>query len=252
MIIIGLGSGRSGTNSFAAMIAKQQNSYSFHEMNPSVMAYKGTVAPVVNTLREFKAIIEGGDPSYLTVDLSRKPSVADFSKVKVANKVDVLSDAGLYYLQYVPDMLAENSAVKFVCLQRDRTATIQSFMKKTTLNYGFIEKLLYRCAALIKRKPYISSSNHFMEHDGRQWAIDRLWDKCFPTFEAASKEEAIGHYYDYYYKQAHMFALDYPENVKVYPLEMMNKEEGIKEILSFCGYKEAEMVIEPAWVNQNG
>ena len=61
MIVIGLGTGRSGTASLAKLLSAQHDAFCFHEMNPSCVRFSGTPRPILNVIDEYQAILDGGD-----------------------------------------------------------------------------------------------------------------------------------------------------------------------------------------------
>ena len=67
-IMIGLGSGRSGTASLAALIDGQEGGLCFHEMNPSCAVFSGNARSHLNTINEFRDILSGGNRSRLSID----------------------------------------------------------------------------------------------------------------------------------------------------------------------------------------
>ena len=89
-------------------------------MNPSCVRFHGTPRPILNTIDEFQAIIEGGDPSLLTVDLGRGVAARAYDRLRGMPRLRLLGDIAFYYLTYVEQILARNPRVRFVCLQRDR------------------------------------------------------------------------------------------------------------------------------------
>jgi hypothetical protein len=119
-----------------------------------------------------------------------------------------------YYLPYVERILAVHPTARFLCLRRDREETIASFMKKTP------------------RK------NHWMEHDGAQWK-HTAWDHCFPKYLASSKAEAIGLYWDEYYRRAAELEALHPSLFHVFATEALNTEAGQRELLDFLAVPEA-------------
>jgi hypothetical protein len=98
MIVIGLGTGRSGTASLAGLLKAQSDSLCFHEMNPSVVRFAGTPRPFINTIDEFQAILDGGDPAMLTVDLSRSVSASAYDELSRMQRVRLIGDVAFYYL----------------------------------------------------------------------------------------------------------------------------------------------------------
>src|SRR4051812_7439769 len=133
MIVIGLGTGRSGTASLAKLLNAQKDSICFHEMKPSAVRFSGTPRPFINTIEEFQAIIDGGDPSMLTVDLSRAVSARTYDELCRMPCVRMIGDIALYYLTYVELIASHNPNVRFICLRREREQTIRSWLRKSEI-----------------------------------------------------------------------------------------------------------------------
>lgn len=250
-IIIGLGSGRSGTASLANLLDRQENSLCFHELNPSCVAHDETPRPILNTIEEFDTIVRGGDTSRLSVDLSRPPSVQQYSRLCDMPSVDIIGDVAHYYLQYVDAISALNTTTSFVCLRRDREETVQSWMKKTEIKRWRSRKISDRLTSLITRAPYYTSTHHWAEHDGSTYKQDPVWDKCFPNFVAASKEDAIRQYWDYYYKTAESLQEKYPNTFRIFEVATLNNSQGRREILEFCGIGNNARVEEDSWIHKS-
>ena len=250
MIVVGLGTGRSGTTSLAHLLGKQPETLIFHEMNPSVMRFDGTPAPVLNSIREFEAILAGGDPSALTVDLGRPPSASSYDALCKMPKVSLIGDIAFYYLNYVDDIAAASNNVRFVCLKRDRSATIKSWQKKARINRWRSKWLADKLSSILQRTPFHTSKNFWMDHDGSKWLLDPVWDKCFPSFEADTMEEAIGKYYDFYYDEAEKYQLKYPDIFRMFPIEDLNTEEGKNCIMDFCGFAQKSRDLADVWIHR--
>lgn len=250
MIVIGLGTGRSGTTSLAHLLCRQPQAIVFHEMNPAAMCFEGTKAPVLNSIREFEAILDGGDTSLLTVDLARQASQETYDDLCTRDKVSLIGDIAFYYLTYVEDIIAVSDRVRFICLKRDRAATIKSWLKKSRINRWRSKWLGDRFSAAIQRIPFYESKNFWMEHDASYWKPDPVWDKCFPKFDASSKQEAIGKYYDFYYEESEKLAAKYPNLFRIFSLEELNTEEGKTAILDFCGIQQEGRAMDDVWVHQ--
>jgi hypothetical protein len=54
MIVIGLGTTRSGTASLAKLLSSQHDAICFHEINPSCVRFSGTPRPILNTIDGFQ------------------------------------------------------------------------------------------------------------------------------------------------------------------------------------------------------
>ena len=70
MIVIGLGSGRSGTASLAHLLNHPNNALVFHQLNPGRVNYNSAFAPIRNTIKELEIVLDGGDFTEITMDLS--------------------------------------------------------------------------------------------------------------------------------------------------------------------------------------
>jgi hypothetical protein len=246
MIVIGLGSGRSGTASLAHLLNSQKNAMCFHELNPSCMRFRGTVQPALNTVREFSDILSGGDPSRVTADLSRRVTIEPYESLSKMEKVDLIGDIAMYYISYVSDILKENPETRFVCLKRDKDATVQSWIRKTTIRRWRSRKISSYLYSKMSGTPYYTEYNFWQEHDRPEIAKDPIWDKCFPKFLASSKKDAIAQYWDYYYSEASRLAKLYPDNFKIVDLEALNTNDGQLEVLSHCGIAADDQVYTDA------
>jgi hypothetical protein len=251
MIVIGLGSGRTGTASLAKLLGAQPEAFCFHEMNPSCVRYSGTPRPIINTIDEFQAIIDGGDPAALTVDLSRKVAADAYDRLCRMPRVRLIGDIAYYYLNYVEAIAAHNANVRFICLKRDREETVDSWMRKTTISRWRSKRIADRLAAMITREPYYEATNHWMEHDGTVWMPDPVWDKCFPKFAAAEKRDAIGQYWDYYYREAERLAGHLGGSFRIFETNQLNQPEGQKELLTYCGLDPENHVHADAHVHKS-
>ena len=244
MIIIGLGSGRTGTASLSHLISSQKDAICFHELNPTGAVFDGNPQPILNTINEFQAILDGGDKCMLALDYSRPASATKYEQLKKMSTVRIIGDIAYYYLRYVDNILTINDNVRFVCIKRNRAQTISSWMKKSTINRWPSLRIADRLKALITRTPYHQSKNFWQAHDGTNWQSDPVWDKTFPKFDAASKEEAIGKYWDYYYAEAERMSQKHPDRFRTFAIEKMSSRDGQAEILHFIGIPEGEEVLE--------
>lgn len=247
MIVIGLGSGRTGTASLSHLIGSQRGAICFHELNPTGAVFSGNPQPMLNAIREFQAILDGGDKRLLALDYARPASVKKYQELQAIPEVRLMGDIAYYYLSYVDDILAINQGVRFVCIKRDREKTIESWMQKSSIPRWRSLRIADRLKSWITRSPYHESRNFWQEHDGSVYQHDPVWDKTFPKFEATSKREAIGKYWDFYYAGAEKLAARHPEHFRIFPIEMMSNRDGQRAILEFIGIPEAEMVLKDSF-----
>ena len=245
-IVVGLGSGRSGTASLSALIDSQVGGLCFHEMNPSGAVFSGNSQAQLNNIREFDQILGGGCSRQLSIDYSRPASVARYEQLQTMNKIQLLGDIAYYYLHYVEEILAQNPHCKFVCIRRDREQTVRSWQKKSSLKRWRSLWIADRLKAWITRTPFLTEYNYWQEHDGTVWMKDPVWDSCFPKFEAPSKVEAIRMYWEYYYQEARRLEDKFPENFCQFDIEAMSSREGQESILAFIGLSAQEMVASDA------
>ncbi len=134
---------------------------------------------------------------------------------------DLVGDVGTYYLSYIGflmksleevEVLAEGYDFKFVIMKRNKEDVIKSFMKK------------------FKRQ----HNNPLQNHDDPTLKVDK-WDDAFPKYNDVSLEDAIKLYYDDYYKIADIFIERHPDNVRMFDVDSLNTETGVKDILDFVG-----------------
>jgi hypothetical protein len=242
-IVIGLGSGRSGTASLTALLDRQNGGICFHEMNPSGAVFSGNPQPHVNAIAEFGRILRGGDRGKLSIDYSRPSSVKTYNKMQDLPKVNLIGDIAYYYLSYVDDLLEIDPECFFICIKRDREKTIDSWLRKSSIRRWRSLWIADKLKSWLTRRPFYTEYNYWQEHDGSQWKKDPVWDSCFPKFEAPSKIDAIGMYWDYYYLEADRLQGKYPERFRIFDVHDLSNSEGQKRILSFIGVSKDSMVV---------
>jgi hypothetical protein len=247
MIVLGLGSGRTGTASLSYLISSQTGAVCFHEMNPTGAVFDGNPQPILNGIREFQAILDGGDKRLLALDYARPASVKTYEQLQKMDAINIIGDIAFYYLRYVEDILAINKNVRFVCIKRDKAKTVGSWLKKSAIDRWPSLWLADRLKSLITRTPFHESKNFWQVHDGTVFQSDPVWDKTFPKFEAASKKEAIEKYWDYYYTEAERLAAGYPDYFRIFPVEAMSNREGQLAILEFIGLRAEDMVLRDSF-----
>jgi hypothetical protein len=242
-IVIGLGSGRSGTASLTSLIGRQAGAICFHEMNPSCAVFNGNPQPHLNAVREFQKLLAGGARTRLTIDYSRQSSVATYEKLQTHTSLKLIGDIAYYYLNYVEEMFEISPECVAICMKRDREATVTSWMKKSSIQRWPSLWLADKLKSWLTRTPFYTEYNYWQEHDGSRWKKDPVWDSCFPKFAADSKREAIGMYWDYYYREADRLQQKYPDRFRVFDIQDLSNTEGQKRVLLFLGIAEEQMII---------
>jgi hypothetical protein len=241
-VVVGLGTGRSGTASLTSLLDQQFGGICFHEMNPSCAVFSGNPQPQVNAIQEFQKLLHGGDRARLSIDYSRPSSVEAYDKLQGMSQVNLIGDIAYYYLNYVDDLLQVAPECIFICIRRDRGQTVSSWLKMSSIRRWRSLWLADKLKSLLTRTPFYTEYNYWQEHDGSRWKKDPVWDSCFPKFEAKSKEEAIGMYWDYYYLEADRLQRKHPDCFRIFDVQDLGNPEGQKRILSFIGLSEDTMV----------
>lgn len=234
-IVIGLGSGRCGTSSLAKLINEQPAAACFHELNPSCMSYKGSDDTVISQLENFANALRDAERIAVVDRTSpRPPKQESLDKYKNTAQLDVVGDVASYYLNYIELIVERCPIAVFPCFKRDRSETIQSFIRKLYIGQG---------GRMNKIKMWLKSPesryrNHWCVGTQGKYVVDRKWDDLFPTYsENLSLEEAVARYVDEYYTEIDRLAEKYPNVVRVFSVDEMNSREGQERILRFVGVK---------------
>lgn len=133
----------------------------------------------------------------------------------LARRYSVVADVSHWWLPYVEEIEKLAPAARFVGLRRDKAETVASFLK-------------------IKGGGRPGSINHWMEHDGVAFRRNP-WDVCYPSYAASSVEEAIGLYWDGYYRLFEEKAAARPDRMRLFDISELATETGREGILRFCG-----------------
>lgn len=144
-----------------------------------------------------------------------------------APKAGSVGDVASFYLPFLDEILRQAPDVRVVCLKRDRGAVIRSFCK-------WLDRV------------HVLPTDHWSRTLKPGWYRDPDWSRIFPKYDADSREEAIGKYWDEYYERAEQFAARFPQNVRIFDTDYaLNTEAGIREVLTFVGIPEDEQIVEP-------
>lgn len=217
-IVIGLGAGRSGTSSLAALLNVQPGTVCFHELNPSSMAWSKAESTVGSLMRDFCGILSG-EYRAVTADLVSPGRLKHFTRLMELENIRAIGDVASYYLPYVDMLLEHWPAVRFPCLRRSRNEVIESF------------------AAKLRSPSMHPPRNHWADPVDTRWSHDPIWYKCFPKVAAERQEtleDYVAMYYDLYYEMADKLAQRYPKRVRIFDLEQLNSPEGRHAIVAFC------------------
>lgn len=158
-VMIGLGTGRCGTNTLAALIALQPGAIGTHERRGARVAW------------------DGGGPE---VDRMLDDLAAD-----LAAGASLVGEIGLYYLPHVARIRARFPEARFVVLQRDRTKTVESFMEKTADKSN-------HWAPTPRFARHARWDHCFPTYDAalpKREAIGRYWDEYYAATAALERAE---------------------------------------------------------------
>lgn len=191
-IVIGLGTGRCGTKSLAYLLNLQANAEVHHEKHDANIRWNRSEQEIDVFLNWCKS-----------------------------NTRQLVGDVSFYYLPYVNYIWHQIPTVKFVCLQRERKATVNSYMSWT------------------------NDKNHWINHDGTNWKLDE-WDHCYPKYDLDDKFTAICRYYDEYYSVACKVQDENPNYFRIFPINMLNSISGQHNILDYIGISRRQRRIEVA------
>jgi hypothetical protein len=184
-IVIGLGPGRCGTTSLAKLLGMQADTVSTHECMLLPWKYNQ------NKLQ-----------GYVRKLLARDSLVA--------------SDASLWVLRYVPQIIKMVPASRFICLKRDNEEVYESFLNK------------------------VANRNHWTDPKSEHWddkyKYDKTYAPCYPKYNLV-KEEALVQYIVDYYGISYLYQHKFPSHFRVFDMAKLNDFEGVSEMLRFAGYQ---------------
>ena len=195
-LLFGTGTGRCGTKSLAILFSQQSKIAVSHE----------------------RFLLNWQKPSRADLDLAvtmcrREPYQAymwngeKWARREHWNReAEHMGDIAPMYLAYTSWLI--DYGAKIVCLQRDKDATVDSFL----------------------RQRY----DHCSERPAPDVRPPELWWPCHPKFPG-TREEAARQFWDAFYALAHDFEHKYPAQFRVFPMEALNCEKGQADILYFAG-----------------
>ncbi|MEM7475713.1 MAG: sulfotransferase [Planctomycetota bacterium] len=213
--LIGMGSGRCGTQSLAYLLNLQPRTQICHECLP-LLPYTTNPSPEF-VQRRFERLLQMSDKR-------RSPNDPD---------TEVVGDVASFYVCYVEKMLRTTPDLRVICLKRSREQVVDSFGRWIDSNRNYLADHWSR----------LLRADHFR---------DPVWSTIFPKFDAPSRSEAIGKYWDWYYAAVDKLRTQFPERVRCYATEtLLNCRQEQSTMLQFAGYCLEEIVtIEKAHGNR--
>jgi hypothetical protein len=179
--IIGLGTGRCGTESLSSLLT-QDDCFVSHEQYQ--MDWHHNHHNLQNNLNLFR----------------QRPE-------------SVVGDVAFWWLNYVPLVKA-----KFVCLKRDKSKTVRSFLK------------------WFRNKDYWTSQANEtdkVQKNDNYTVVFRSINTSFPKFPTLNVEHAINLYYDLYYTVASRFEKQL-NNFRIFDMDyVLNTEDGQRDLFDW-------------------
>jgi hypothetical protein len=186
-ILIGIGTGRCGTTSLAHLLSSASGSTVTHE-KPSIRINLPWKFEEKCASKAVETLVGGAGPT--------------------------AGDVAFYYLPYVEWISRAVPDATFVCIKRDKSETVESYMKKTKGR----------------------------DHWSRACRYSDPWDRLYPKFDTYDKREAIGMYWDMYYQESERLERS-GVRIKTFDMRLLNDESGVRQILEFCGLEASDKVV---------
>ncbi len=134
---------------------------------------------------------------------------------------EMQADAAFYLLPIADELLDRLRNLRIVVLERPRDQVVSSY------------------------ENWRPDCNHWQHHDGSLWNHDE-WDECYPKFDAATRKEAIGMYWDFYHRETRRLEREHPDRVIKMAAVDLNDPSKVRSMLEFCGYGNPVVRVEHA------
>lgn len=136
------------------------------------------------------------------------------------DKIRSVGDIGFYNLLHVDNIINNEHSCKFVCLNGDKEEMVKDWLA------------------------FSGNFNFWTDPNSKHWngCQRHQYEVFFPKYNFP-KEQALTKFVDDYYMICQRAVLKYPGYVRIMDKSVLDTEEGQKELLSFIGYKEEDMVI---------
>lgn len=206
-LIIGLGTGRTGSCSLRAFLDGQPLTRCTHEARP---------IPWIATNGWFSQ--------------SREVLLHNYQDIKKEAKSDnvIIGDVGHYHLPYVERYLSFFD-VKFLCLVRPKEEVIASFIGHTDRHQ--------------QSHNYWSKSGDGIKDSYVAFTrgVVALWNPTFPKYDGKDRAECLGKYWEDYYSCAAGWQSKIPDRFKIFRSDALKHVEGQKDMLRFLGYTKGKI-----------
>lgn len=212
-IVVGMGTGRSGTHSLADLLNGHPDIKATHE--------KCGLGWVEDLAIPIKAI----------TTMSNACSEA------------IVADVGFYWLDYVDSILEVHLGAKFICLKRDKEDVVNSYMRTGSfamhhrLMEGAFGRDLYRLCDHVTQEELDNMDKATKDWVEATWKLAVPYDIIDNTPEGIkNRREWFSYYWEEYNKDAEKWQEKYPDSFVVYDMLIaLNTEEGRHKLFNFIG-----------------
>lgn len=135
-----------------------------------------------------------------------------------------VGDVASFYLPYVEQAVAFEPMIRMVCLKRPEDEIVAGFL------------------AALSRDPR-TPIDHWAEQPRPPFEHHPLWSRTFPKYDVADREAGIQRYWADYYATAEELSHRFSEQFRIFDTERLTTEEGVREVLSFCGFPWSDHVM---------
>jgi hypothetical protein len=136
----------------------------------------------------------------------------------------LIGDVALFYLPYIEEAIAVEPALRVICLERPCEEVVASY-----------------CRWLDAVHPL--PTNHWAARPCDGWHHDPVWTRVFPQYETSDRAAGIRLYWEEYRLRVAELSRRFPGNVRVFPMEALNSESGVRSVLSFAGVAADQQVV---------
>ncbi|MFV0442542.1 MAG: hypothetical protein ACK5Q5_03120 [Planctomycetaceae bacterium] len=149
---------------------------------------------------------------------------ARFDRLRRRPDAKVVGDVASFYLPYLDVALDLEPSLWVICLERPREEVIDSFS---------------RWLETVQPLP----TNHWSAAPADGVYHDPVWSRIFPKYPETDLATCIGRYWDEYHNRVSRLTQEYPDRVRCFPTDSLNSDKGVRDILSFAGFTNDEMVV---------
>jgi hypothetical protein len=153
------------------------------------------------------------------------PGIRDrLTRLLATSRERFVGDVASFYLPYVEQAVAFDPTIRMVCLKRPADEIVAGFL------------------AALNRNPR-TPIDHWAQHPQPPFEHHLLWSRTFPKYDVADREAGIRRYWADYYAIADELGRRFPEQFRVIDTERLTTEDGVRDVLSFCGFPWSDHVV---------